>query len=101
MKKKSIAEKAREAGLDPKIVYNRTSRGMTLAEALKKPVKKRAKKPKKKFSQAVEHSMPQVKIPEGLGKPSKVDDAESGFVLFLSVMLLGFAVAGLLWLVLK
>jgi hypothetical protein len=44
MKKETIADKAREAGLDPGVVYNRLSRGWTLAKALKTPVRGREKK---------------------------------------------------------
>ena len=44
MKKETIANKAREAGLDPGVVYNRLSRGWTLAKALKTPVRSREKK---------------------------------------------------------
>ena len=43
MKKETIADKAREAGLSPGVVYNRISRGWTLAKALKTPVRGRKK----------------------------------------------------------
>ena len=43
MKKETIADKAREAGLEPHVVYNRVNRGWTLAKALKTPVRGRKK----------------------------------------------------------
>jgi len=71
------------------------------AAVKKKAVVKKKAAPKKKFAQAVNDSMPQVKIPEGLDRVDKYEDAESGFILFLSVVILGFAIVGLLWLVTK
>jgi hypothetical protein len=44
MKKETVASKAREAGLEPHVVYNRVNRGWTLAKALKTPVRGRKKK---------------------------------------------------------
>ena len=43
MKNETIADKARAAGIDPGVVYNRLHRGWTLAKALKEPVKHRRK----------------------------------------------------------
>ena len=43
MKKETVASKAREAGLEPHVVYNRVNRGWTLAKALKTPVRGRKK----------------------------------------------------------
>jgi hypothetical protein len=44
MKKQNVAQLAREAGLEPSLIYNRMSRGWTLAKALKEPPRKRGKK---------------------------------------------------------
>ena len=44
MKKQNVSQLAREAGLEPALVFNRMSRGWTLAKALKEPPRKRGKK---------------------------------------------------------
>lgn len=66
--------------------------------ALKKKVavKKKAAVKKKKAS-----DLPQVNIPEDTFKAPDVEKYEDGFILTISIALLGVAIFGILWLLTK
>jgi len=70
-------------------------------EAKAAPKKKAATK--KKFKQAVEDSMPQVKMPNDVGKDnwSKMEEYTDGFVITVAVTILGATALGLIWLLTK
>jgi hypothetical protein len=93
MPKKTLAQKAREAGLTPETVKRRIKNGWTEKKALSTPFQTNKSHPKKKVMKAD----PEIK-PDPM---EKIDAATDGFTLTISIMILGLVVFGLLWLLTK
>jgi hypothetical protein len=93
MPKKTLAQKAREAGLTPETVKRRIKNGWTEKKALSTPLQTNKSHPKKPAMKAD----PEIK-PDPI---EKVDALSDGFTLTISVAILGLVVFGLLWLITK
>ena len=91
MAKKTLKEKCDERGMNYKTVTARIRRGWSEKDALNTPVTK----PEPKAD------LPKVEMSQDIKKPADLDKYEDGFVITMSVILLGVAIVGILWLLLK
>jgi hypothetical protein len=101
MAKKTLTDKAREAGLSPETVRRRIKSGWSEKKALSTPLQenkshKKVKVQTPKIEGAVIRS-----DAEDFKKPADIDKYEDGFVLTISILFLAVAIFGILWLLTK
>ena len=87
---KTLKEKAEENGLTIETVRRRMKSGWTEKKALTTPVQTNKS-----------HKKIKVEMPAESKKPMDVDKYEDGFILTISITLLGVAIVGILWLLNK
>jgi hypothetical protein len=87
---KTLKEKAEENGLTIETVRRRMKNGWTEKKALTTPLQTNKS-----------HKKIKVEIPAESKKPLDVEKYEDGFILTISLMLLGAAIVGILWLLTK
>jgi len=90
MTKKTLTEKAREAGLSPETVRRRIKNGWTEKKALSTPLQENKS-----------HKKVKVQMPKDIEKPADIEKYEDGFILTISILFLAVAIFGILWLLLK
>ena len=87
---KTLKEKAEENGLTIETVRRRMKNGWTEKKALTTPLQTNKS-----------HKKIKVEMPAKSKKPMDVDKYEDGFILTISITLLGVAIVGILWLLTK
>ena len=87
---KTLKEKAEENGLKIETVRRRMKNGWTEKKALTTPLQTNKS-----------HKKIKVEIPAESKKPLDVEKYEDGFIITISLMLLGAAIVGILWLLTK
>jgi len=87
---KTLKEKAEENGLTIETVRRRMKNGWTEKKALTTPLQTNKS-----------HKKIKVEMPAESKKPLDVEKYEDGFILTISITLLGVAIVGILWLLNK
>ena len=87
---KTLKEKAEENGLKIETVRRRMKNGWTETKALTTPLQTNKS-----------HKKIKVEMPAESKKPLDVEKYEDGFIITISLMLLGAAIVGILWLLTK
>ena len=90
MAKKTLTEKAREAGISPETVRRRIKSGWSEKKALTTPLQTNKS-----------HKKLKVQMPKDIEKPVDIEKYEDGFILTISILFLAVAVAGIAWLLTK
>ena len=90
MTKKTLTEKAREAGLSPETVRRRIKNGWSEKKALNTPLQMNKS-----------HKKVKVEMPRDTKKPADIEKYEDGFILTISILFLAVAIAGIIWLLTK